>query len=137
MSIRIGDAAAELGIAPSTLRYYEEIDLAVPSARGSNGYRTYDDDAVERLRFIVDAKSLGIPLDEIRVLADAYASDDCSDVAHSVAEAIARQLTQTRQRIQQLETLAAQLEAAQTKVSAAPTSGPCGPNCPCSSVSRA
>ena len=79
---------------------------------------------VDVLRIPGDRDHLGIPLDEIRVLADAYASDDCSDVAHSVAEAVARQLAQTRQRIQQLETLAAQLEAAERKVLVAPTSGP-------------
>jgi len=120
MSIRIGDAAAELGIASSALRYYEEIDLAAPTARGTNGYRAYDDAAMARLRFIVNAKGLGIPLDEIRLLADAYAREDCADVTHSVAEAVARQLAATRRRIEQLEALASELEAALRKLVVAP-----------------
>lgn len=39
-----------------------------PAVRGSNGYRFYSDDAVNLLRFVKRAQSLGITLKEIKPL---------------------------------------------------------------------
>lgn len=50
--LRIGDLARQVGMAASMIRYYEDIDLLPPAARGENGYRIYDQTDVERLRFI-------------------------------------------------------------------------------------
>jgi DNA-binding transcriptional MerR regulator len=48
------------------IRYYEDIDLLPPAARGENGYRVYNQADVERLRFIQWAKALDFSLEESR-----------------------------------------------------------------------
>ncbi|MCE7872785.1 heavy metal-responsive transcriptional regulator, partial [bacterium CPR1] len=63
--IRIGDLARQAGVAPSLVRYYEEIGLLPPAARNESGYRVYRQADVERLRFIQRAKALDFSLEEI------------------------------------------------------------------------
>jgi MerR family transcriptional regulator, repressor of the yfmOP operon len=50
--MRIQEAAAEVGLTPRSVRYYEELGLLKPAARSEGDYRLYDDTDVERLRFI-------------------------------------------------------------------------------------
>ncbi len=64
--LQIGKLAAEFGLNPKTIRYYEEIGLLPPPQRSPSGYRLYDDVARERLRFIGKAKAIGLMLEEIR-----------------------------------------------------------------------
>ena len=64
--LRIGQLAAEFGLNPKTIRYYEAIGSLPPPERTDAGYRLYTDADVERLRFIGKAKLIGLSLDEIR-----------------------------------------------------------------------
>jgi len=63
--LRIGELAAELGLNPKTIRYYEEIGLLPTARRSANGYRFYDSADRERLQFINKAKAVGLTLEEI------------------------------------------------------------------------
>jgi len=63
--LRIGEIAGALGLNPRTIRYYEAIGLLPAPRRTLAGYRLYDDDAVDRLRFIAKAKAIGLTLEEI------------------------------------------------------------------------
>ena len=62
---RIGELARELGINPKTIRYYEEIGLLPDPSRSAVGYRLYGTTDRERLRFIIQAKTVGLSLEEI------------------------------------------------------------------------
>jgi DNA-binding transcriptional MerR regulator len=53
-----------------TIRYYEREGLLPPPDRTASGYRAYDEDAVERLRFIKGAQRIGLRLQEIKELLD-------------------------------------------------------------------
>ena len=53
------------GVPAKTIRYYELISLMPDPDRAENNYRQYTPEAVERLRFIVSARSLGFNLAEI------------------------------------------------------------------------
>lgn len=64
--MRIGALAAEVGVKPTTIRYYESIGLVPEPVRSLSGYRDYSTEAVERLRFIRDAQSTGLTLGEIQ-----------------------------------------------------------------------
>jgi MerR family transcriptional regulator, Zn(II)-responsive regulator of zntA len=64
--LRIGELAAELGVNPKTIRYYESIGLLPAPQRSSAGYRLYGADDRERLYFIRKAKTVGLTLEEIR-----------------------------------------------------------------------
>jgi DNA-binding transcriptional MerR regulator len=66
--MRIGALAQRSGVSASTIRYYESIDLLADPERSPAGYRDYDVDAVERLRFIRDAQAWGLTLDEVQTL---------------------------------------------------------------------
>jgi len=50
--LRIQEVAAVLGLTTRTIRYYEEVGLLEPAARSEGAYRLFDNDDVERLRFI-------------------------------------------------------------------------------------
>lgn len=64
--LRIQEVAATLGLTARTIRYYEELGLLTPAARSEGDYRLYDDDDVERLRFIKDLRDdAGFSLAEI------------------------------------------------------------------------
>lgn len=63
--MQIGDLAARAGVNPKTIRYYERLGLMPEPERSAAGYRLYDEAALERLRFILKAKTIGLSLDEI------------------------------------------------------------------------
>lgn len=63
--VRIGALAAELGINPKTIRYYESIGLLPPPRRLRSGYRVYGAGDRQQLRFIAKAKAIGLSLDQI------------------------------------------------------------------------
>ncbi len=64
--MRIGELADATGTTTKTIRYYESIDLLQEPRRTPGGYREYDDDAIERLRFIRDSQASGLSLTEIQ-----------------------------------------------------------------------
>lgn len=63
--MRIGQLAAELGLNPKTIRYYEQIGLLPDPARTEAGYRLYGADDRERLTFVLKARAIGLSLEEI------------------------------------------------------------------------
>ena len=67
--LRIQEAAAEVGLTPRSVRYYEELGLLKPAARSEGDYRLYDATDVERLRFIKGLRDdAGFSLAEIAQL---------------------------------------------------------------------
>lgn len=63
---RIGEIAARSGVTVETLRYYERLGLLPPTPRTKGGARRYDAVTVQRVRFIKEAQTLGLALNEIR-----------------------------------------------------------------------
>jgi DNA-binding transcriptional MerR regulator len=66
--LRVAELAAEAGVGPDTVRYYERAGLLPPPGRTTAGYRSYGPDAVDRLLFIRGAQRLGLRLADIRDL---------------------------------------------------------------------
>ena len=62
----IGRLAKLLGVKPDTVRFYERSGLLPKPSRTASGYRVYNDAALNQLRFIRKAQSLGFSLDEIK-----------------------------------------------------------------------
>lgn len=62
----IGDIAKKFGLNPRTIRYYEAIGILPKARRIESRYRVYDDKAIERLEFILKAKTFGLKLEEIK-----------------------------------------------------------------------
>ena len=64
--MRIKHISQETNLPAKTIRYYEEIGLLLPSRRFGNGYRDYDKEALDRVRFVAGARSLDFSLDDVR-----------------------------------------------------------------------
>jgi DNA-binding transcriptional MerR regulator len=67
----IGQLAKATGVASKTIRYYEQIGVLPTPSRSAARYRQYDQSGVQRLRFIRRARSLRVPLREIKTLVTA------------------------------------------------------------------
>ncbi|PZU64004.1 heavy metal-responsive transcriptional regulator [Sphingobium sp.] len=74
-SLTIGAFAKAVGVRPDTIRYYERNALLADPGRTEAGYRIYDENDLERVRFIRKAQRLGFTLKEIAVLLSLRSSD--------------------------------------------------------------
>ncbi|MHB8960419.1 MAG: arsenate reductase/protein-tyrosine-phosphatase family protein [Candidatus Limnocylindrales bacterium] len=58
--MRIAELARRVGIAPSAVRWYEQAGVLPAAGREENGYRSYSDPDVARLRLVVSLRRLGL-----------------------------------------------------------------------------
>ncbi len=86
----IGDVAARVGVSIDTVRFYERRHLLPPARRTGRGIRLFAPEAVERIRFVKQAQSIGFTLDEIReLLADGEGEAECRRVRDLLSEKLA------------------------------------------------
>lgn len=87
----IGELAKRVGTNPKTIRYYEGLGLLSEPERTESGYRRYAESDVERLRFILSAKALGLTLHEIKDIVDLWASGTapCGHVSRLLEDKLA------------------------------------------------
>jgi len=113
--MKIGELAQETGISTKTIRYYEDIKLLPAPSREPNGYRTYEDESVERLLFIRDAQATGLTLAEIASILDLRGRGETT--CHHVVDLLERHLSDLDAHIKTLKKtrlrLAAMAERAQ------------------------
>jgi DNA-binding transcriptional MerR regulator len=90
--LRIQEAAAEVGLTPRSVRYYEEMGLLRPAARSEGDYRLYDSTDLERLRFIKGLRDdAGFSLAEIAQLLEDEAARERGHAAfHATADPVER-----------------------------------------------
>jgi MerR family mercuric resistance operon transcriptional regulator len=70
--LTIARLAKGAGVGVETVRYYQRRALMpVPKTSGEGAYRTYDEEHVQRLRFIRRAQAAGFTLEEIGELLEA------------------------------------------------------------------
>ncbi len=118
--LRIQEVAADTGLTPRTIRYYEELGLLAPAARSEGAYRLYDTEDLERLRFIRGLRDdAGFSLSEIgQLLEDEVArarnrerfraATDLTERRRIVVDAIAivdRQVATLQAKTERLETM--------------------------------
>lgn len=58
------------GLSAHTLRYYEKIGLLTNVCRDANGYRSYSNEDIAWLEFLLRLKETGMPLAQIKLFAD-------------------------------------------------------------------
>ncbi|MGK0362817.1 MAG: MerR family copper efflux transcriptional regulator [Bradymonadia bacterium] len=109
--MRIGELARLTQKSIRALHLYEERGLIAPAARSKGGYRLYETQHVERVRYIDRLQGLGCTLDEIRGMVQRWTqAESAPDGMSGLAEDYRARLQQTRATIDDLERLAAQLE---------------------------
>ena len=102
MSLTVSNLGAEVGLSAAAVRYYERLGLLPKPERTPAGYRQYQPDAVERLRFIKSAQRVGLRLREIAELL-AICDQGLCPCGHS--EAL------LRQRMAEIDAQVAELQA--------------------------
>jgi MerR family copper efflux transcriptional regulator len=127
---RISQLADRVGLRPTTLRFYEQAGL-LPAQRSESGYRLYDDEALERLTFITAAKTLGLPLEEIRDLLDVWADGLCTDVRVRLRPMLVARIAEAEQRAAELAAFTDRLCQALAEIDGPPRPGRCEPGCGC------
>ena len=109
-SLTIGQVAKTSGVAAKTIRYYEQIGVLPAPRRTASGYRLYDQFGVERLRFIRRARSLGLPLQQLKTLMDTFNGGAHPPLRPRLRALVRAQLDAVKNQITELEGLRQQLE---------------------------
>ncbi|MGW7077743.1 MerR family transcriptional regulator [Streptomyces sp. NPDC054866] len=109
--MRIGELAERAGTTTRTLRYYESRGL-LPARRGSNGYRTYDEDDVRLLEQIRTLQDFGFDLEETRPFVE------CLRSGHPAGDSCPASLDVYRRKIGELDALISELSAVREQVGA-------------------
>lgn len=91
------------GLTAKTLRYYESIGLIPEPERGENGYRSYSDSLLRRIRFIKNAREAGFNLEECRELLVLH-DNECRTSAEVKALTLTK-IEDLEQRIAQMQQL--------------------------------
>ncbi|MEC5160394.1 MULTISPECIES: MerR family transcriptional regulator [unclassified Janthinobacterium] len=104
--MQIGEMAAATGLSRDTLRYYEKRGL-LRARRAGNGYRDYPPEALDWLRYIRIAQSLGFTLAEIEADLPLLNAPEAS--APQLRAALARKLADIDVRIAGLHGLRGEL----------------------------
>jgi DNA-binding transcriptional MerR regulator len=105
----VAELAAAVGVPPDTVRYYERTGLLNPPRRTSAGYRSYDDGAVDRMRFIQGAQRLGLRLADIRTLLEIRDTGTCP--CEPAGDLLRRRLAEVDAEITRLVALRAEMAA--------------------------
>ena len=105
--MKIGELSDQVGVAPSTIRYYERVGLLDPPER-INGQRSFPTSVLQSLRFIQLAQAGGFSIAEIKTIFDGYPDTKLSDQWHVLARSKKQEV---RSKIRELERVDALLDA--------------------------
>ena len=122
------------GLSAKTIRYYESIGLLPSPQRTPNGYRDYDEQDLERARFVAGIRSLDLSLDEI---AEILAMRDRREApCRTLLDRIEQKANQIDERIQALRQMEIDLRQLHELGLTFPTDDVDGKNCICHLVSE-
>ncbi len=99
--MKVSLLAKAANVTAETVRYYTREGLLTAKRNPHNGYKIYDEVALQRLNFIIQARSLGFSLKEIKEIIGSAVSghSPCPMVRGLLADKI----EQTQNEIQMLE----------------------------------
>lgn len=106
----IGQVAKATGVAAKTIRYYEEIGVLPAPSRTVSGYRQYDEPGVRRLRFIRRARSLGLPLQQLKTVMTMLNGAPRPALRPRLLRLVRGQLSAVKDQIAELQLLQRELE---------------------------
>lgn len=117
--MKIGEAAAKVGLPIKTVRHYADIGLVQPADVRQSGYRDYGEPELRRLRMVARARAAGFSIDECRQLMR-FIDDPAAAEDDSVAMAITKRAELDR-RLADLLSLRATLDQLLTAREKAPS----------------
>lgn len=109
--LTIGDAAKASGLSAKMIRHYEQSGLLRKSPRTDSGYRLYNSEQVNQLRFIRQARNLGFSLSDIHSLLELWQNPEresraVKQLAKQHLDEIAAKITELQHMQQVLTALA-------------------------------
>jgi MerR family copper efflux transcriptional regulator len=132
--MEIHELEAYTGVAVKTIRYYEKVGVLPPPRRKPNGYREYDGNDVERLKFVIGARQLDFSLDDI---AEILALRDRREApCRFVLDLLEQKAQEVTQRIEELKKLETNLRELHELGTTYPMDDVDGKNCVCHLVSN-
>lgn len=126
ISLTVSQLAKQLNISADTVRYYVRCGLIIPERDSNNGYKRFHDEHIKRLRFILQAKSLGFSLADIQTIINqaCFGESPCPQV-RGIMEA---RLTETAARIKAMQATYQQMQKAMNRWQTQPDCTPTGDN---------
>lgn len=122
--MRIGELAKRAGSQPETVRYYERLGLLPEPARTEGNYRVYNEEHLERLRFIRNCRSIGMTLEEVRRLLHFRDRPDLA--CHEINELLDTHIAHLEGRLSELHRLEGYLRELRACCDDPRTAGDCG-----------
>jgi MerR family transcriptional regulator, redox-sensitive transcriptional activator SoxR len=107
--LTIGEVARRAGVATSSIRYYERIEL-LPKPERVSGQRRYGSDVLGKLGFIGVAQSAGFKLSEIKDLIEGV--DSASGMGEQMRVLSARKLDEVEALLERTKAMKGWLEVA-------------------------
>lgn len=132
--MQIKELAQQTNLSAKTIRYYEEIGLLPLPKRQPNGYRDYEESAVDRVKFVIGARSLGLSLDDIGELL--ALRDRREAPCRVLLQMLDEKAAEIRQRIADLQRLEVELRELHALGLTFPTDDVEGKNCVCHLVTE-
>ena len=109
-ALTIGQLAQATGVSAKTIRYYEQIGVLPTPSRTAAGYRQYDQPGLQRLRFIRRARSLGLPLQDLKALTITLDGGPRPALRPRLLALVREQLSAVQRQSAELQLLQQQLE---------------------------
>lgn len=122
--MKIGELAKRTGCEVETIRYYEREGLLPQPPRSDGNYRKYGEHDAERLMFIRHCRSLGMSLEDIRILQHFQAKPELA--CDEINAMLDRHLHQTELQIESLLRLQKQLQTLRNACHTHLTAKQCG-----------
>jgi len=122
--MRVNDLAKKVKVTPDTVRYYTRIGLLTPTKSAVNGYKNYATDDEKRLVFILKARHLGFAVTEIEEII--RMSKTGKSPCCRVREIVYKHIDDTRNEIQELQSLLDHMQHAADTWTSMPDSMPDG-----------
>ena len=116
--LRVSELAERAGVAPSTVRFYERAGLLSPARRAPNGYRVFDESALEELAFVNRAKGIGMSLDDISDLLAVWPHGECHSLQARLRAFLVERIDEVHDQVDELGTFERQLNTVLSRLSA-------------------
>ncbi|TMP50752.1 MULTISPECIES: MerR family DNA-binding protein [unclassified Pseudoalteromonas] len=94
--MKVSQLAKVLNTTPDTVRYYSRIGLVMPIKNTENGYKSYNQQAQQRLKFILSARQLDFSVEEIKEIL--LVADNGSTACPLVREIVEHRLAETEKK---------------------------------------
>ena len=107
----VGELSRRTGLSIKAIREYESLGLIYSAGRSEGNYRLFDETALWCARVIIEWRSVGLTIKEIKQLADAYLADRDEPIGPKIAAALDRAEQRIETQLQELDTLRRRIAA--------------------------